>query len=265
VADRDYFLRLKDVPDAGLVISKPVVSRVVGQWVLILARRIERPDHGFAGVVYAAIALDQFNKAFAALDLGPHGSVALRDLDLALIARYPEPLSAGTAVGQKTVSRELQAFAQSGQSSGTYRALTPFDQVQRSFAIRRVSGQPFYILVGLAEQDYLARWRVEVFQESIEVLFFISMILAASWLIYRAWLRQREANDHLEKLLTEVKTLGGMLPICAHCKKIRDDKGYWNQLETYLKSHTDAEFTHGICPDCAQEIFPLSSGKHTVI
>jgi hypothetical protein len=61
VADREYFIQLRDVPDAGLVISKPLVSRVVGQWVLILARRIERPDHGFDGIVYAAIALEQFN------------------------------------------------------------------------------------------------------------------------------------------------------------------------------------------------------------
>ncbi|HJW73509.1 MAG TPA: hypothetical protein VJ486_11825 [Geothrix sp.] len=265
VADRDYFIRLREAPDAGLVISKPVVSRIVGQWVLILARRIERPDHGFGGVVYAAIALYQLNKAFADLDLGPHGSVALRDLDLGLIARYPEPLHAGTAVGQKIVSRELQAFAHSGQSSGTYRALTPFDQIQRTFAIRRVSGQPFYILVGLAEQDYLSRWWVEVVQELVEFMLFTFMILAAFWLVYRAWLRQREANDHLEKLLLEVKTLGGLLPICAHCKKIRDDHGYWNQIETYLKTHAGAEFTHGICPDCARDVFPLSSGKHPVI
>ena len=73
----------------------------------------------------------------------------------------------------------------------------------------------------------------------------------ASWLVRRAWLRQQVAHEHLEGLLAEVKTLGGMLPICSHCKKIRDDKGYWNQIEAYLNEHTEAEFTHGICPDCA--------------
>jgi len=265
VADRDYFIRLRDVPDAGLVISKPLVSRVVGKWVLILARRIEGPDHGFAGIVYAAIALDQFDKAFAALDMGPHGSVALRDLDLGLISRFPEPTRAGTAIGQRFISKELKAFVETGQSAGIYRARTPFDGVRRTFAIRRVSGQPFYLLVGLAEQDYLAEWWREVVRELIEVGLFTTLILAASWLIHRDWLQQQVAHEDLERLLAEVRTLGGLLPICSYCKKIRDDKGYWNQIESYLNAHTDAQFTHGICPDCAKDVFPLSSGKHNVI
>lgn len=50
--------------------------------------------------------------------------------------------------------------------------------------------------------------------------------------------------------LAEIKTLGGLIPICAECKKIRNDKGFWEQLEAYISKHTDAEFTHGLCPDC---------------
>jgi hypothetical protein len=60
----------------------------------------------------------------------------------------------------------------------------------------------------------------------------------------------------LEKALSRVKTLSGLLPICASCKKIRDDKGYWNQIETYLDQHSNATFSHGICPDCAQRLYP---------
>lgn len=264
-ADREHFIQLRDGPQAGLVISKPLAGKLTGTWVIILARRLERPDGSFAGMAHAVISLDQFEKAFSLLDVGPHGSVALRDLDLRLMARYPEPASAGTAVGERVVSRELQAFVQSGRSAGIYRARTPFDQVQRTFAIRKVSDQPFYLLVGLAEDDYLAVWRREVLLESTEAIFFACLTLVASWLIRRAWRRQQAAHENLEKLLAEVKTLGGLLPICSHCKKIRDDKGYWNQIEAYLKVHTDAEFTHGICPDCAKEIFPQSSGKHTAM
>jgi PAS domain S-box-containing protein len=66
--------------------------------------------------------------------------------------------------------------------------------------------------------------------------------------------RLRQSNLDLQAALAEVKTLSGMLPICAHCKKIRDDKGYWNQLEAYIVHHTDASFTHGICPDCAKKL-----------
>jgi len=56
--------------------------------------------------------------------------------------------------------------------------------------------------------------------------------------------------------LAKVKTLSGFLPICASCKKIRDDKGYWNQMEAYIRDHSEAEFSHGICPECAKKMYP---------
>ena len=56
--------------------------------------------------------------------------------------------------------------------------------------------------------------------------------------------------------LAKIKTLSGMLPICASCKKIRDDKGYWNRIETYISKHSETEFSHGICPDCAKKLYP---------
>ena len=60
----------------------------------------------------------------------------------------------------------------------------------------------------------------------------------------------------LQEALARVKTLSGMLPICAHCKKIRDDAGYWHQVEVYIRDHSEAEFSHGICPECARKLFP---------
>jgi len=63
-------------------------------------------------------------------------------------------------------------------------------------------------------------------------------------------------NENLEKALTKVKLLSGLLPICASCKKIRDDKGYWQQVEVYIKEHSEAEFSHGICPDCLKKLYP---------
>jgi len=59
-----------------------------------------------------------------------------------------------------------------------------------------------------------------------------------------------DLNAHLQKSLDHIKTLSGLLPICAKCKKIRNDQGYWEQVETYIKQRSDAEFTHGLCPDC---------------
>lgn len=62
--------------------------------------------------------------------------------------------------------------------------------------------------------------------------------------------------SELQRALSEVKTLSGMLPICASCKKIRNDKGYWEQIESYIGEHSEAEFSHGICPDCIKKLYP---------
>ena len=60
----------------------------------------------------------------------------------------------------------------------------------------------------------------------------------------------------LQEALTPVKTLRGLLPICSHCKSIRDDQGYWGQIEAYIGNHSEAEFSHGICPECAKKYYP---------
>jgi hypothetical protein len=60
----------------------------------------------------------------------------------------------------------------------------------------------------------------------------------------------------LQEALSNVKTLQGMLPICASCKKIRDDKGYWNQIENYLEAHSELSFSHSVCPDCFKKLYP---------
>lgn len=67
-------------------------------------------------------------------------------------------------------------------------------------------------------------------------------------------LRVRE--EELRESQSELKVLSGLLPICMSCKKIRDDGGYWNQLEAYIHKHSEANFTHGICPDCIDKLYP---------
>jgi PAS domain S-box-containing protein len=65
----------------------------------------------------------------------------------------------------------------------------------------------------------------------------------------------------LQDALKNVRTMKGLLPICASCKKIRDDKGYWQQIEAFVRDHSDAEFSHGLCPDCAKKLYP-NHAKH---
>lgn len=66
----------------------------------------------------------------------------------------------------------------------------------------------------------------------------------------------RQANQALEAALDQVKQLSGLLPICSSCKKIRDDDGYWQQVEVYIGQHSEATFTHGICPTCTKTLYP---------
>ena len=71
-----------------------------------------------------------------------------------------------------------------------------------------------------------------------------------------ALLELRRVSTRLAEALENVKTLHGLLPICAWCKRIRDDQGYWSQVEAYVHAHTGADFTHGICPDCFEKLRP---------
>jgi PAS domain S-box-containing protein len=73
-----------------------------------------------------------------------------------------------------------------------------------------------------------------------------------------------KSNHELKEALANVKKLSGLLPICSGCKKIRDDKGYWNQIEFFIRDHSDASFSHGMCPECARQFFPgfIANGVH---
>ena len=71
---------------------------------------------------------------------------------------------------------------------------------------------------------------------------------------------RRKAESELREALAQVKTLTGLLPICANCKKIRDDNGYWSSVEKYISTHSEAEFTHGICPECLEKLYPSYYG-----
>jgi len=87
-------------------------------------------------------------------------------------------------------------------------------------------------------------------------------IIGASSIAYNVTERKKMEAErtqliaHLNEMLSKVKTLSGLLPICASCKKIRDDRGYWQKLETFVREHSSAEFSHSICPDCMQQLYP---------
>jgi ABC-type nickel/cobalt efflux system permease component RcnA len=68
-------------------------------------------------------------------------------------------------------------------------------------------------------------------------------------------------NEMLQGVSEEIKTLQGVVPIWSSCKNIRDDDGYWHRVEVYVRDHTHAEFSHGICPECAEKLYPVNPGN----
>jgi PAS domain-containing protein len=93
-------------------------------------------------------------------------------------------------------------------------------------------------------------------QSDLETLAFLATQVGTAIERQRAEAEQERLIAELREALSRVKTLSGLLPICAHCKKVRDDSGYWSALEDYLRTHSDAEFSHGICPECMELLYP---------
>ena len=110
--------------------------------------------------------------------------------------------------------------------------------------------------------------RVPVLKTVVSVTLAGREHLLESFLDITARKRAEEERERLilelQEALAEVKTLSGLLPICASCKSIRNDQGYWQQIEAYIKEHSKAEFSHSVCPKCAEKLYPEVFNKKQV-
>jgi hypothetical protein len=278
VADRDYFAIHRNNPKAGLYISKPVISRLTNKWTVVAARRIDHPDGSFLGVVWGTLSLDYISKLFASVNIGPSGGISLRDAEMGIIARYPAPKDIGTIIGNKTLSPELRTLFEAGQPEGTFFTPTSWDNTAKIVSYHKIGKYPLFVNVGLATKDYLAEWQRDSAKLMMLSAFYVLVTLLLSRALFARYkqeklaelnlfklnveLEQRVANRttelnlknaELEASLARVKQLEGIIPICMYCKKIRDDHNSWQQLENYITEHSEALFSHGVCPACAEE------------
>jgi diguanylate cyclase (GGDEF)-like protein/PAS domain S-box-containing protein len=199
VADREFFIRLRDHADAGLVVSKPIVSRTNGKWQIVLARRMNQSDGSFAGIVGAMIELDKITAKFSTLNIGRHGVINLRDHEQAVVARYsPIESDDGPLIGQKIISRQLEEQLRIAPEAGIYRAISPLDHLERAFSYRKLPSYPFYIFVGLSTDDYLGEWWREVAKNGILMAVFALVTLWFSRRMVGSW-KRREADLDLIK------------------------------------------------------------------
>lgn len=198
-ADRDYFFRLRDDAKKKFVIGKPVLGVVGGKWVQVYARRINNPDGSFAGIVAGSISLDHFLKLFSSLNIGEHGSITLRDKELSIIVRYPEPKGVGSTIGQKIVSKQYRDLVESGKKSATYKSIYPLDGIKRISSYNEISDYSCYINVGMATSEVLEAWQMEVAWVSIFTIIFILLTSYSSWGLISKWKREKQTEEELKK------------------------------------------------------------------
>lgn len=192
VADREYFISARDEPRAALIIAGPHISRITQQAIMVFARRLTRPDGSFAGVVFASINTEYFEKVLALPNLGQHGDASIRTSDLRLIARH-----AMTAypvdIGSQTVSTELAEQLKVNPAHGMYVALTELDQTERTTVYHQIAPYSLYLFVGLAPEDYLAGWWSEVGKFLALAGLAIAIAFLSAWAVYRVWQQRRAA------------------------------------------------------------------------
>ena len=193
VIDRDYFLSLREKPNSRLVISKPIIGRVSGHWSITFARRCNKPDGSFGGVVYAVVFVSRISQMFSELVLGSKGVVSLRDLDLSMIARYPMPTGANAGIGNKIISPDFAENLRLHPDHGDYVAPTGLDGINRVVSYRRMTDYPAYIIVGLASDDYLVEWRKETQRFVLLAALFCITTLTLGWFLWKAWQRQGQS------------------------------------------------------------------------
>lgn len=233
IADRPQFIRLKEDPEAGLVFSKPVLGRAAQKWMITLGRRINNPDGSFAGDVHVAVAVNQFIELFSRINLGAHGNIGLWD-ETNLIARYTKDDAHGASVGSTSPSAELRALMNSDVQGANYSTRSGVDGIYRTFYFRKLHAYPLYLVVGLAEDDYMAAWRRDSLKIAGLASLFVLAAVLSSLLIYRGW--KRRETDHTTSLRLEAEYAAKLE------ESNRATEAAWRQSELILESAGE-----GIC------------------
>ena len=200
LADRDHFLAQRNDPNAALFIGKPIFARISKKWVIPLSRRLNRPDGSFAGTVYANIELDTFVTMFSSLNVGPNGTIALRDSELGVIARYPESQKAGSTIGNKAASPQLLEMIHAGRNAGTWHSYSAIDKIERVFSFCKTPHYPLYVVVGRATSEYLSDWRKEAIKMLLLLALFTAAIVVSSWQMFLRQKREKQAWEELRML-----------------------------------------------------------------
>ena len=187
------------------------------------------------------------------------------DTQLIMEILREEPEHAMEILHADTLERGLKALAGGGIDVVLLDLTLPDSSGHNTFVMlhEHVSTIPVIVLTGMDDKEMAIRIVQEGAQDYL-VKSLVDYTMLARSIRYsierkRTLLEKDLLIGQLRETLADVKTLSGLLPICASCKHIRDDKGYWHQVEAYIQQHSSAVFTHGLCPQCAQKIYPKAA------
>ena len=187
------------------------------------------------------------------------------DAQLIMEILREEPENAMEILHVDNLAQGLKALARGGIDIVLLDLTLPDSSGYNTFITlqKQVTTIPIIVLTGMDDKEMAIRIVQEGAQDYL-VKSLVDYTMLARSIRYsierkRTLLEKDQLIGQLRETLADVKTLSGLLPICASCKHIRDDKGYWHQVESYIQQHSSAVFTHGLCPKCAQKIYPKTA------
>jgi len=209
IADRRYFQQLKDNPNAGMVISEPVLGKITKKWVVICARRFNLAHGQFGGVIFGSVELEGFTERLSGreLKLSDNDAFVLRNDHSDILIRYSHGKQDMRYAGQKISSPNIAAFDKSGSNSATYEANSVLDNMQRIFYLQRIRDQPLGIIIGLSVSDALAGYKSEASKKWVGTAFFILVVLISFFLIHLEQLKKLKVINNLESTSEKLKQL----------------------------------------------------------
>ncbi len=254
---------------------------------IYLSRRIETKTGDFIGVVAAVIDARFFYNHFDDYLSVDANAIVLFDNNGKLLSGWFNHSDFNEDSSNSSVHTlpYFSSLFQKNVIDGGRSTKENFDAVISTYQIRVF---PYHIAVMHAKSDVLKKWYRETIRDILVMAGTLILALFTFTLIFQQRQRRKRAelelikhqmdlettiqkrtqqldsinaalvekNESLERALKEIKTLKGIVPICSYCKNIRDDKGYWEKVEVYVHRHSQADFSHSICPECAKKHFP---------
>ena len=225
VADREYFEYFVKHDDNRLYVSEPMVGRIIKKPLIILGRRFNHPDGHFAGVVYAIVTVNYMNGLLSSFDLGPHGTITIRDSNLGLITRWPPLLDSPIGeFGNRQVSPELQAQIRKRIDSGTIVNAHSADGTSRTMTFRRVAAFPLIVSAGVDPQDYLADlWGERLYLDLTIAIGFAVLSLLIAYLSMRLLKQSDQSRRVRDEALDRLQKIANRVPGVVYQFKMNAD------------------------------------------